>query len=135
MIYDPADDYKSKTYLPCQNNRELVPWWRHQMETFSALLVICAGNSPVTGEFPTQRPVTQKFDVFFDLRMNNGWVNNHGAGDLRRHQAHCYVTVMLSPVALAFRYLVMNQVVHKANLFVFFVGVCVGEGWGPNLSF
>ena len=26
-------------------------WWRHQMETFSALLVICAGNSPVTGEF------------------------------------------------------------------------------------
>ena len=30
----------------------------------------CAGNSPVTGEFPTQRPVTQGFDVFFDLRMN-----------------------------------------------------------------
>ena len=28
-------------------------WWRHQMETFSALLAICAGNSPVPGEFPT----------------------------------------------------------------------------------
>ena len=28
-------------------------------------------DSPVTGEFPTQRPVTQSFDVFFDLRMNN----------------------------------------------------------------
>ena len=27
-------------------------WWRHQMETFSVLLAICAGNSPVTGEFP-----------------------------------------------------------------------------------
>ena len=27
-------------------------WWRHQMETFSALLALCAGNSPVTGEFP-----------------------------------------------------------------------------------
>ena len=26
------------------------PWWRHQMETFSALLALCAGNSPVTGE-------------------------------------------------------------------------------------
>ena len=25
-------------------------WWRHQMETFSALLAICAGNSPVPGE-------------------------------------------------------------------------------------
>ena len=45
-------------------------WWRHQMETFFALLVICAGNSPVTGEFPTQRPVTRSFDVFFDLRLN-----------------------------------------------------------------
>ena len=39
--------------------------WRHQMETFSALLAICAGNSPVTGEFPTQSPVTRSFDVFF----------------------------------------------------------------------
>ena len=40
------------------------------MKTFSALLAICAGNSPVTGEFPAQRPVTRGFDVFFDLRMN-----------------------------------------------------------------
>ena len=45
-------------------------WWRHQMETFSALLSICAGNSPVSGEFPTQRPVTQSFDVIFDLCPN-----------------------------------------------------------------
>ena len=40
------------------------------METFSALLAICAGNSPVPGEFPAQRPVTLSFDVFFDLRLN-----------------------------------------------------------------
>ena len=46
------------------------PWWRHQMETFSALLAICAGNSPVPGEFPAQRPVTRSFDVFFDLCPN-----------------------------------------------------------------
>ena len=45
-------------------------WWRHQMETFSALLAICAGNSPVPGEFPTQRSVTRSFDVFLDLRPN-----------------------------------------------------------------
>ena len=45
-------------------------WWRHQMETFSALLAICAGNLPVTGDFPAQRPVTQSFDVFFVLRLN-----------------------------------------------------------------
>ena len=40
------------------------------METFSALLAICAGNSPVPGEFPAQRPVTRSLDVFFDLRLN-----------------------------------------------------------------
>ena len=47
-----------------------LAWWRHQMETFSALLAICAGNSPVPGEFPAQRPVTRSFDVYFDLRPN-----------------------------------------------------------------
>ena len=47
-----------------------LQWWRHQMETFSALLAFCQGNSPVTCKFPSQMPVTQKFDVFFDLRLN-----------------------------------------------------------------
>ena len=46
-----------------------VSRWRHQMETFSALLAICAGNSPVPGEFLAQWPVTRSFDVFFDLRL------------------------------------------------------------------
>ena len=41
-------------------------WWRHQMETFSALLAFCAGNSLFTGEFLAQRPVTRSFYVFFD---------------------------------------------------------------------
>ena len=44
-------------------------WWRHQMETFSTLLALCAGNSPVTGEFPAQRPVMRSFDGFFDLHL------------------------------------------------------------------
>ena len=46
------------------------PWWRHQMEKFSALLAFCAGNSPVPGDFPAQRPVTRSVDVFFDLGLN-----------------------------------------------------------------
>ena len=58
------------------------------METFSALLAICAGNSPVTGEFPAKRPVSQSFDVFFDLRLNKR------LSDLRRHRAHNDVIVM-----------------------------------------
>ena len=40
------------------------------METFSALLAVCAGNSPIPGEFSAQRPVTRSFDVYFDLRLN-----------------------------------------------------------------
>ena len=71
------------------------PLWRHKMETFSALLAICAGNSPAPGEFPVQRPVTRSFDVFLDLRLNN-WINNREAGDLRRHRSHYDVIVMVS---------------------------------------
>ena len=76
-------------------NNNLKSWWRHQMETLSALLAHCAGNSPVTGEFPSQRPVTRSCDVFFDRgsikRLKS---NNWDAGDLRRHRAHYGVTVM-----------------------------------------
>ena len=67
------------------------------MEEFSALLAMCAGNSPVPGECPAQRPVTRSFDVFFDLRLNNYWVNNREAGDLRRYSVHYDVIVMSNP--------------------------------------
>ena len=71
--------YETKvvTGYPSCTSVEGMTWWRHQMESFSALLAICAGNSPVPGEFPTQRPVTRSFDVFFDLhpnkRLNKHW--------------------------------------------------------------
>ena len=74
-------------------------WWRHEMETFSASLVICAGNSPVTGEFPAQKPVTRSFDVFFDLHLNKqlskkswGWWFETQSHPLSRH---CNVLFML----------------------------------------
>ena len=54
-------------------------WWRHQMEAFPALLAICAGNLPVPGEFPAQRPVTRSFDVFFYLRLNK-WLSKQWWG-------------------------------------------------------
>ena len=57
----------------------IVSWWRHLMETFSALLAICARNSPVPGEFPAQRPVTRSFDVSFDLRLNI-WLSKQSCG-------------------------------------------------------
>ena len=64
-----------------------------QMETFSTLLAICAGNSPIPGEFPTQRPVTRSFDVYFDLRPNKrlskqlwGWWFETQSRQLWRHR-------------------------------------------------
>ena len=39
------------------------------METLSALLALSVGNSSVTGEFLSQKPVTRNFDVLFDLRL------------------------------------------------------------------
>ena len=78
------------------DNRELRchhwSWWCHQTETFSALLAICAGNSPVTGEFLAQRPVTRSFGAFFDLCLNErlskqwwGWWFETPSRPLRCH--------------------------------------------------
>ena len=69
----------------------IFPWWRHQMETCSALLALCAGNSPATGEFPSQRPVTR---IFFICVWINGWVNNREVDDLRRHRDQYDVIVI-----------------------------------------
>ena len=36
----------------------------------AALLTLCAGNLPVTGELTSKRPETRSFDVFFDVLLN-----------------------------------------------------------------
>ena len=68
------------------------------METFSALLALCAVNSPVTAELPSQRPVMRNFDVFFDLRLNKrlckqwwGWRFETPSRLLR---CHCNVFIL-----------------------------------------
>ena len=79
MLTDHAESthFITKAYhivtslLAYGNNTSAAVWYI--MKTFSTSLAFCAGNSPVTGEFPTQRPVTQIFDVFFDLHLNKQW--------------------------------------------------------------
>ena len=63
------------------------------MLTFCALLALCEGNSPVTGEFPSQRPVTRRF-MFFICTWTNDWANNLDAGAFRRHRVDYGVAVM-----------------------------------------
>ena len=48
----------------------LIARWRHQMETYSALLALCNGNPPVIGGFPSQRPVMRSFAVFIDVHLS-----------------------------------------------------------------
>ena len=66
------------------------------METFSTLLALCAGNSPVTGEFPTQRPVTRSFDVSFDMRLNKQLSKQWKRRWFETHRAHYDVIVMIT---------------------------------------
>ena len=62
------------------------------METLSALLALCAGNSPVTDDFPHKGQWFGALMFSLICAFTNGCVNNRDAGDLRRH---CHdVTVM-----------------------------------------
>ena len=72
----------------------VVSWWRHPMETFFTLLALCAGNSPATGEFPHKDQWRGALMCSLICAWINGCVNNHEAGDLRRHRTHYDVTVM-----------------------------------------
>ena len=79
------------------------PWWCWVIRTCIRLTFmmtspngnifhLCAGNSPVTSEFPAQRPVTRSFDAFFDLRLSKrlgkqswGWWSEMLSRPLWRH--------------------------------------------------
>ena len=78
------------------------------MEIFSALLALCAVNSPVNGEFPSQRPVTRSFDVFFHLCLNKrlsklwwGWWFGMLSGPLWRNRNGLMWILSISAVDIA----------------------------------
>ena len=69
-------------------------WWCHQMETFSGLLALCAGNSPVPMNSPHEGQWRGAFMFSLICVWINGWVNNREAGDSRRLRGHYDVNVM-----------------------------------------
>ena len=85
-----------------------VPWWRHQMEPFFALLALCVGNSPVPVNSPHKGQWCGALIFSLICVWINGWVNNRDAGDFRRHRAHYDVTVM------AFR--ILNDVICSTSV-------------------
>ena len=120
-----------------------VTWWRHQMETFSALLV--------PGEFPIQRLVTRSFDVYFDLRPNKrlskqwwGWWFETLSWSLWRHRNEnlvgciyaLYHSLSTSPVGVSIVFFnitffiatnwyrfVVNQIKHISEVLVVCISV------------
>ena len=70
-------------------------WWRLQMGTFSALLALCAGKSPVPVNSPHKGQWRGALMFSFICAWINDWVNNREAGDLRRHRGHYGVIVIL----------------------------------------
>ena len=73
----------------CSYSYHLInTWWRHQMETFFALLALCVGNSPVPVNSPHKGQWRGALLFSSISACINAWVNNREAGDLRRHGGH-----------------------------------------------
>ena len=104
------------------SDTDFITWWRHKLETFSELLVLCEGNPPATGGFPSK--------MYSLIRAwTNGWISTRDAGDLRRHRDHHDVTVMTRirsveakqwkyipyPIQHKHRFVVLNSAVVKVN--------------------
>ena len=85
-VFEIIGKYIVYSHFPSHDD---VIKWKH----FPRYWSFC-GNSPVTGELPSQRPVTRSFDLYLICAWTNGWVNNRQAGDLRRQRAYYYVIDM-----------------------------------------
>ena len=80
-----------------------LSWWRHQMETFSASLALCAGNSPVPVNSPHKGQWRGVLMFSLICVWINGWVNNRESGYLRRNRGHHDVIVMCVTITLLSR--------------------------------
>ena len=105
----------------------------------SASLALCAGNSPVTGEFPAQWPVMRSFDVFFDRRLNKwlskqswGWWSETPLCSLWRHCNHSQqrvVTIYDTPPKL-----ILNKNLASANCQIVLIFWKFQNDWATELD-
>ena len=112
----------------------MFTWWRHQMETFSALLGLCAGNSlvPVNSPYKGQWRGALVFSLIY--AWINDWVNNREAGDLRRRRGHYDVIVMEARTSLwSHQVVITPHVILTAQLWRYWLEHVVGTSaktWG-----
>ena len=87
---------ENKIYFYKPQKQRNKTWWRHQMETFPALLTLCEEIH----RWPVDSPNKSHWHgaLMFSLicAWTNGWANDWDAGDLRSHRAYYDVTVMYS---------------------------------------
>ena len=97
VLYHPAKAFNISQNTWKHIRRQTKSWWRHQMKTFSALLVICAWihRSPVNFPHKGQWRGALMFSLI--CVWINGWVNTREGSDLRRYRAHYDVTVINIP--------------------------------------
>ena len=86
-----------------------ITWWRHQMETYSALLA----RSPVNFPHKNQWLGALMFSLICARR--NGWVNTSETGNLRRHRAYYDITVMTSIFSVAICHKVHDTVISQKH--------------------
>ena len=87
--------------------------WKH----FPRYWPFVPGIHRSTVNSPHKGPVMRSFDVFFDLKIISGWVNNREAGDLRRHRAHSDVIVMSMMYDHVMRLLMDVQLIKGSSRF------------------
>ena len=92
-MYCQIDVFRKFLYI-FNRSHQWLPWWRHQIEAFSALLAICAGIHRWPGNSPRQGQWREALMLSLICASINDSVNNRKAGGLRRHRAHYDVTVM-----------------------------------------
>ena len=94
ILFPPTGTFYNNINVTSAITRQ-SSWWRHQMEEFSALLALCAGNSPVPVNSPHKGQWREALMFSLICACINGWANNREAGDFRRHHSHYGVPVMV----------------------------------------
>ena len=108
IVYSDADQRKHQSSASLAFVRDIHQWPGNaphkgpvtrkcfNLMTSSCSLFTFRHFSPVTGGFPSQRPVTRSFDIFLICVWTNDWASTRDAGDLWRHSAHYDITVMVN---------------------------------------
>ena len=95
-------------------------WWRHQMKLFRRVTGLLCREFTDHWWFPSQRPVTRSFDVFFDLRLNQQfskqWRRLWSETSLRLSWRHCNVTRLFSWITMTYTHVTLEP---NACLFSF----------------